>query len=356
MRMSVHWVRRAVLFPFFAFSSFGAKNKKNLRARADVNGLVGAGKEMRDVEFEYAMEDPASKKARVESEREVAFEEEEEKEPDEDEMAFGAVAKVHSKVGEKYQAEIPPRRDAQERRVAPDWGEALWIPSKAAPVEGEIRDWCTRVIADKNVAEVEVGRIKAAVMAIVHDWDYDMEAVKKHWDRIVKLRPLPPCGLERWTPEETFVLQQLLERYPTRFVKYPVESEDPYDFYPQRGSEPRMKGLNGFELDWLTVACHVMTNRTRGEIQERWWWLIGEMSSWAPEVKCELLYKRPPLFEGPLIMHEKRQRFRPAGQSFGCSRCRFSANGCTSCRYSGGYSSSSSSSSSSSASSEEDGL
>ena len=80
------------------------------------------------------------------------------------------------------------------------------------------------------------------VLQVLHSWNYDLEAVARDWDKICRLRPVPPTGPAHWNRADTFALEQILRWYPK---------------------------------EWKIVAEGALTNHTLPEIEERFHYLRG---------------------------------------------------------------------------------
>ena len=77
---------------------------------------------------------------------------------------------------------------------------------------------------------------------MLHAWDYDLVSVKRDWDRICRLKPVPATGTAHWNRNDSYLLEQIHYRYPD---------------------------------EWKSVAGHALTAHALRDIEERVFFLKG---------------------------------------------------------------------------------
>merc|ERR1711916_214955 len=104
-----------------------------------------------------------------------------------------------------------------------------------------------------------------ACLHILHSWDYDLESVRQHWERIIRLKPLPLVDSERWSRADSYALEQIID---------------------------------WFDDDWECVAVDALTDKSVAEIKERKLWLKSQKQHYQPVIDTSVHQERVPLNRG----------------------------------------------------------
>jgi hypothetical protein len=161
------------------------------------------------------------------------------------------------------QVVVPRIGQLEAKSTQPDKGTLVWCADQCPRPKAAVYDWLDNLCAQAGAREGR-GRIIAHALEVLHCWNYDLTAVKRDWEKILKLKPQPLIGKLRWSKQDTYALQQIQQWFPDL---------------------------------WEYVAENSLTSHSLEEIKERNFYLQGE----------EHYLKHRPVVQAVPYVHKRRK-------------------------------------------------